>query len=120
MGFWEGSKQPLPAAGRLRPGRTKEFYPVFRVAPELCRGAPVKESLETGTLILDAIIPIAKGQRQLLNRRPPYRKTSVAIDAILNQKGKDVICIYCCIGKPYTSLLKVMDILNEKDALDIR
>lgn len=102
----------------LGPIEAKEFYPVFRVAPGVMERTPVKETLETGTLILDAIIPIAKGQRQLLIGDRLTGKTSVAIDAILNQKGKDVICIYCCIGKPYTSLLKIMDILKEKDALD--
>jgi F-type H+-transporting ATPase subunit alpha len=78
---------------------------------------PVKETLETGTLILDAIIPIAKGQRQLLIGDRLTGKTTVALDAILNQQGKDVICIYCSIGKPYSSLLKILDILKERDAL---
>jgi len=62
--------------------------------------APVKETLETGTLVLDAVIPIAKGQRQLLIGDRLTGKTTVAVDAIINQRGRDVICIYCCIGKP--------------------
>ncbi len=96
----------------------EEYFPVFRVAPGVMERVPVKETLETGTLLLDAIIPIAKGQRQLLIGDRLTGKTSVALDAIINQKGKDVICIYCCIGKPYSSLVKVLDILKEKEALD--
>ncbi|MFC1666916.1 F0F1 ATP synthase subunit alpha [Candidatus Omnitrophota bacterium] len=100
----------------LGPIEAEESYPVFRVAPGVMKRMPVKETLETGTLLLDAIIPIAKGQRQLIIGDRLTGKTTVAIDAILNQKGKDVICIYCCIGKPYSSLLKILDVLKEKDA----
>jgi len=109
-----GLCQPLDGKG---PIEAKEFYPVFKVAPGVMERVPVKETLETGTLILDAIIPIAKGQRQLLIGDRLTGKTTVAIDAILNQQGKGVVCIYCCIGKPYSSLLKILDILKEKDAL---
>jgi F-type H+-transporting ATPase subunit alpha len=98
------------------PVEAKEFYPVFKVAPGVMDRAPVKETLETGTLILDAIIPIAKGQRQLIIGDRLTGKTTVGIDAILNQKGKNVICIYCCIGKPYSSFLKILETLKEKDA----
>jgi len=102
----------------LGPIKAEEFYPVFKVAPGVMERVPVKETLETGTLILDAIIPIAKGQRQLIIGDRLTGKTTVAVDAILNQKGKDVICIYCCIGKPYSSLIKILDVLNEKEALN--
>lgn len=107
--------QPQDGLGSISP---KEFYPVFKIAPGVMERVPVKETLETGTLILDAIIPIAKGQRQLLIGDRLTGKTTVALDAILNQKGKEVICVYCCIGKPYSSLLKVLDILKEKEALE--
>ena len=93
------------------------YYPVFKVAPGVMERVPVKETLETGTLIIDAIIPMAKRQRQLLIGDRLTGKTTVAVDAILNQKGKNVVCIYCCIGKPYSSLVKVLDILREHDAL---
>jgi len=105
--------QPLDGLGPIEP---KDTYPVFKEAPGVMDRAPVKDTLEAGTLILDAVIPIAKGQRQLLIGDRLTGKTTVAIDAILNQKGKAVICIYCCIGKPYSSLLKVLDIFNEKEA----
>ncbi len=102
----------------LGPIEAKERFPVFRVAPGVMERVPVKETLETGTLLLDAIIPIAKGQRQLIIGDRLTGKTTVGIDAILNQKGKGVVCIYCCIGKPYSSLLKVLDILKEIGSLD--
>jgi len=79
---------------------------------------PVDQTLETGTKILDAVIPIAKGQRQLLIGDRLTGKTSVALDVILNQKGKGVVCIYCCIGKTYSSLIKVMNLLKERGAME--
>lgn len=106
--------QPLDGAGTIEPD---DHYPVFIVAPGVMDRMPVKETLESGTLIIDAIIPLAKGQRQLLIGDRLTGKTTVALDAILNQKGKGVICIYCCIGKPYSSLVKIIDILRDKGAL---
>lgn len=105
--------QPLDGLGPIEAG---DFYPVFKVAPGVMDRVPVKESLETGTLILDAIIPIAKGQRQLIIGDRLTGKTTVTLDAILNQKGKDVVCIYCCIGKPYSALLKTLEVFKEQDA----
>lgn len=109
-----GLCQPQDGLGPIKPD---DYFPVFRVAPGVMERQPVRETFETGTLILDAIIPTAKGQRQLLIGDRQTGKTTVAIDAILNQKGKDVICIYCIIGKPYSSLIKVIDLLKEHDAL---
>lgn len=107
--------QPQDGQGPIEPD---EFLPVFKVAPGVMDRVPVKETLESGTLIIDAIIPLAKGQRQLLIGDRLTGKTTIAVDAILNQKGKNVVCIYCCIGKPYSSLLKILEILREKEALD--
>ena len=95
----------------------EELYPVFRVAPGVMDRVPVDQTLETGTLTIDATIPIAKGQRQLLIGDRLTGKTTVAIDAIVNQKGKDVICIYCCIGKTYSNLLKILEVLKDKESL---
>lgn len=106
---------PQDGLGEIIP---KDTYPVFRVAPGVMERVPVKESLETGALILDAIIPIAKGQRQLIIGDRLTGKTTVALDAIINQKGKEVVCIYCCIGKPYSAMLKVLATLKEKDAFN--
>ncbi len=110
-----GLCQPQDELGEIK---SDKFLPVFKVAPGVMDRVPVTKTLETGTLLLDAVIPIAKGQRQLLIGDRLIGKTVVAIDAILNQKGKDVICIYCSIGKPYSSLLKVIDSFRDNDVLD--
>jgi len=107
--------RPLDGLG---PVAAQAQLPAFIVAPGVMDRQPVNQTLESGTLIIDAIIPLAKGQRQLLIGDRITGKTSVALDAMINQKGKDVICIYCCIGKPYSSLVKVLDVLREKEALD--
>ncbi|MGE5308170.1 MAG: F0F1 ATP synthase subunit alpha [Deltaproteobacteria bacterium] len=106
--------EPVDGAGPIE-GDT--FMPVFCEAPGVMDRAPVKETLETGTILLDAVIPIAKGQRQLLIGDRLTGKTTVAVDAILNQKERNVICIYCCIGKPYASLIKILNLFNEKEVM---
>jgi F-type H+-transporting ATPase subunit alpha len=106
--------EPVDEKGEIA---SSDYQPVFAEAAGLMDRVPVKETFETGTLILDAVIPIAKGQRQLLIGDRLTGKTTVAIDAIINQKGKDVICIYCCIGKTFTSLLKVLSIFREKGVM---
>jgi len=95
-----------------------EHYPIFRDAPETMDRGEADSFLETGTKIIDAIAPISKGQRQLIIGDRMTGKTTVAIDAILHQKGKDLVCIYCCIGKSFSSLLKVARLLKLKAALD--
>ena len=100
------------------PIAASESYPVFRDAPGVMDRVPLKETLETGTLLINAVIPIAKGQRQLLIGDRLTGKTTVALDAILNQKGKGIICIYCCIGKTHSSLTKILNLLRQKEALD--
>jgi F-type H+-transporting ATPase subunit alpha len=94
-----------------------DFYPVFSEAPSVMDRVPVKETLETGTLLLDAVIPIAKGQRELLIGDRLTGKSTVAIDAIINQKGKDIVCIYCSIGKTYSSLIKTLNLFREKEVM---
>ncbi len=101
----------------LGPIAGSAMFPVFTEAPGVMAGAPVKATLETGTLLLDAVIPIAKGQRQLLIGDRLTGKTTVAVDAIINQKPRDVICIYCCIGKPNSSLIKILDLFREKECM---
>lgn len=106
--------EPLDDGGPIPPN---DLYPVFRDAPGIMDRVPVEKTLETGTLCVDAGIPIALGQRQLLIGDRLTGKTTVAVDAVLNQKKTGVICIYCCIGKPYVSLVKLLELLEEKEAL---
>ncbi len=95
-----------------------DFYPVFRVAPGVMERVPVTDPLYTGTKIIDAIIPIAKGQRELIIGDRMTGKTVLGIDAILNQRGSGVICIYCCIGRSHASLSKVTQFFRERRAMD--
>lgn len=107
--------EPMDAMGLIVP---TEIYPLFRDAPGVMDRSPVDQTLETGTKVLDAAIPIAKGQRQLLIGDRITGKTSIALDCILNQKGHNVICIYCCIGKTYSNLLKVINLFKERGAME--
>ena len=99
---------PIPADAHL---------PVFQDAPGVLDREQLTQTLETGTLALDAGIPIAKGQRQLLIGDRGTGKTTIVIDAILSQKGKNTVCIYCCVGKPYSSILKILSLLHERGAM---
>lgn len=91
---------------------------VFSMSAPITERAPVSEFLYSGTKVVDALVPIGKGQRQLIMGDRMTGKTTVALDAILNQRGRNVLCIYCCIGKAVSALEKVVGVLSEHDALD--
>ncbi|MEI6514744.1 MAG: F0F1 ATP synthase subunit alpha [bacterium] len=91
--------------------------PVFSASAPIIHRAPVDRNLFTGTKIVDAMVPVGKGQRQLILGDRMTGKTSIAVDAILSQAGRDVVCIYCCIGKALVALEKVATVLAEKHAL---
>ena len=105
-----------PMDGR-EPIGASEAYSVFAEAPNVMERLPVDQTVETGTRILDAVIPIAKGQRQLIIGDRMTGKTTLGVDAILNQAGKNMIGIYCCIGKTYASLVKICRLLHRRDAM---
>ena len=115
-------KGPIQGSGFRVQGSEKELspdrYPVFRKAPGVLQRVPITRTFETGTLTIDATIPIGKGQRELIVGDRMTGKTSICLDAMINQRGKEVVCIYCCIGRTYTSLQRVVEILKEKKALD--
>lgn len=111
--------EPLDDKGPVSAGGGKtEHYPVFREAPETMDRGDADSPLETGTKMIDAIIPISKGQRELIIGDRMTGKTTICVDAILNQRGKDVVCIYCCIGKSFSSLLRVAQIFKANGAFD--
>ncbi|HTL47651.1 MAG TPA: F0F1 ATP synthase subunit alpha [Verrucomicrobiae bacterium] len=93
-------------------------FPIFKDAPGVMDRKPLSDPLETGLRIIDAAFPLAKGQRQLIIGDQMTGKTSIITDTILNQKGKNVICIYCAIGQSRSSFLKVLRLLREKGAMD--
>jgi F-type H+/Na+-transporting ATPase subunit alpha len=108
--------EPVDGKGAISP--TGVSYPVFKRAPGVMERVPIKEVLETGILMIDSAVPIGKGQRELIIGDRMTGKTTVCIDTILNQWNKDVICIYCCIGRSQASLQKVIVTLQEKGAMN--
>lgn len=92
--------------------------PVEREAPPIMHRAPVTVPLQTGIKVIDALIPIGRGQRELIVGDRQTGKTAIAIDTILNQKGKDVICIYCAIGKQSSDVAKVIAELKAHNVMD--
>ena len=95
-----------------------EFYPIERLAPGVIDRKPVKEPLQTGLKAIDAMIPIGRGQRELIIGDRQTGKTAVAIDTIINQKGKDVICVYVAIGQKKSTVAQVVKTLEQYGAMD--
>jgi F-type H+/Na+-transporting ATPase subunit alpha len=100
------------------PIETSDYLPVFRDSPPITHRTTMDEFLPTGTKIVDIFVPIAKGQRQLILGDRMTGKTSITLDAIVNQKGKNVICIYCAVGKSVSALEKATSALHDAGALD--
>ena len=100
------------------PVNTTEFYPIERLAPGVVDRKPVKEPLQTGLKAIDAMIPIGRGQRELIIGDRQTGKTAVAIDTIINQKGKDVICVYVAIGQKKSTVAQVVKTLEEYGAME--
>jgi len=92
--------------------------PVERPAPPIMDRAPVVVPLQTGLKVVDAMIPIGRGQRELILGDRQTGKTAIAIDTILNQRGKDVLCVYCAIGQRASAVAKVVAKLRENGAMD--
>src|SRR2546426_1711237 len=106
--------QPIDGKG---PVGTKQFSPIERLAPGVVDRQPVKEPLQTGLKAIDAMVPIGRGQRELIIGDRQTGKTAVAIDAILNQKDTGVICIYNAIGQKQSTIAQVVRTLDEADAM---
>src|SRR5687767_184868 len=97
---------------------TDTYNPIERIAPGIIDRQPVKEQLQTGLKAIDSMVPIGRGQRELIIGDRQTGKTAVAIDAIINQKGKDVICIYVAIGQKASTVAQVRQKLEEYGAMD--
>jgi F-type H+-transporting ATPase subunit alpha len=100
------------------PVNTKQFNAIERLAPGVVDRMPVKEPLQTGIKAIDAMIPIGRGQRELIIGDRQTGKTAVAIDTIINQKGGDVICIYVAIGQKRSTVAQVVKTLSDAGAMD--
>ncbi|HEX9861075.1 MAG TPA: F0F1 ATP synthase subunit alpha, partial [Nitrospirota bacterium] len=97
---------------------SRESRRVEVIAPGIVKRQPVREPLQTGIKAIDALIPIGRGQRELIIGDRQTGKTAVAIDTIINQKGKDVICIYVAIGQKRSTVAGVIATLEEHGAMD--
>jgi F-type H+/Na+-transporting ATPase subunit alpha len=106
--------QPIDGKG---PILTKESLPIERIAPGVVDRQPVKEPLQTGLKSIDGMVPIGRGQRELIIGDRQTGKTAVAVDAIINQRGKGVICIYNAVGQKQSTVAQVVRTLEEYDAL---
>jgi len=107
--------QPIDGKG---PINTKDFRIVDVVAPGIVDRQPVSEPMQTGLKAIDSMIPIGRGQRELIIGDRQTGKTAVAIDAIINQKGGDVTCIYVAVGQKRSNVARVMKTLEENGAME--
>ncbi len=101
-----------------RPPNVRERRPAERPAPAIIDRAPVTVPLETGIKVIDALIPIGRGQRELVIGDRQTGKTSVAVDTMINQRDKGVICVYCAIGQRGTAVARVVETLRRNRALE--
>ena len=100
------------------PIKTDSFRPVESPAPSVLSRQPVSVPLQTGLKAIDALVPIGRGQRELIIGDRQTGKTAIALDAIINQKGKDVICIYVAIGQKESTVSSVVEKLRSHGAMD--
>ena len=107
--------QPIDGNG---PVDTTEFRPIESTAPGICERQPVFEPLQTGIKAIDSMIPIGRGQRELIIGDRQTGKTTLAVDTILNQKGKDVICIYVAIGQKRSTVANLVEELSKGGAMN--
>jgi F-type H+-transporting ATPase subunit alpha len=107
--------RPLDGNGPVAASRR---LPIERLAAPIMDRAPVTVPLQTGIKVIDALIPIGRGQRELILGDRQTGKTAIAIDTILNQRGKDVLCVYCAIGQRGSAIAKAVVTFREKDAMD--
>jgi F-type H+-transporting ATPase subunit alpha len=107
--------RPLDGKGLVA---SSQRLPIERPAAAIMDRAPVTVPLQSGLMVIDALIPIGRGQRELILGDRQTGKTAIALDSILNQRGKNVICVYCAIGQRASAVAKVIANLREKGAMD--
>ena len=106
---------PIDGKGAVKEA---DYMPVEQEAPSIADRQSVNEPLQTGILSIDSMFPIGKGQRELIIGDRQTGKTSIALDTIINQRGKDVICIYVAIGQKASTVAKIVSTLEKNDAMD--
>lgn len=98
--------------------KSKDFYPVERVAPGVITREPVNRPMQTGIKAIDALIPVGRGQRELIIGDRQTGKTAIAIDTIINQKGQNMICIYVAVGQKESKVARLVAKLRDAGAMD--
>ena len=106
---------PIDGKGKIH---AEGYHPVESAAPGIIDRQPVNTPMETGLLAIDSMFPIGRGQRELIIGDRQTGKTAIALDTILNQKGKNVICIYVAIGQKASSVAQLVETLQQRDAMD--
>ena len=106
---------PIDGKGAIKEA---DYMPVEQAAPSIADRQSVNEPLQTGILSIDSMFPIGKGQRELIIGDRQTGKTSIALDTIINQRGKDVVCIYVAIGQKASTVAKIVSTLEKNDAMD--
>ena len=106
---------PIDGKGAIKEA---DYMPVEQEAPSIADRQSVNEQLQTGILSIDSMFPIGKGQRELIIGDRQTGKTSIALDTIINQRGKDVVCIYVAIGQKASTVAKIVSTLEKNDAMD--
>jgi F-type H+/Na+-transporting ATPase subunit alpha len=107
--------RPIDGKG---PINTQDFNPLERLAPGVVDRRPVKEPVQTGIKAIDAMVPIGRGQRELIIGDRQTGKTTIALDTIINQRGQDLICIYVAIGQKRSTVAQVVKVLEEHGAME--
>ncbi len=107
--------EPIDGKG---PVEATDHYPIERIAPGVVRRQPVKEPVQTGIKAIDGMIPIGRGQRELIIGDRQTGKTSIAVDTIINQKGKGMVCVYVAIGQKRSTIAQVVKTLEDHGAMD--
>jgi F-type H+-transporting ATPase subunit alpha len=107
--------QPIDDKG---PIATSEFIALERIAPGVIDRQPVREPMATGLKAIDSMIPIGRGQRELIIGDRQTGKTAIALDTIINNKGNDLVCIYCAVGQKRSSIAQVVKILDDAGAME--
>lgn len=107
--------KPVDSLGELKP---EDYRPIQAVIPGIIERSPINQSLETGIMTIDALIPIGKGQRELIIGNRNTGKTSIALDTIMHQRGKNVFCVYVSIGQRQANLARIVNMLAQHGALE--
>ncbi len=107
--------EPVDGKGEIKSATT---YPVEKIAPGVITREPVTKPVATGIKVIDALIPIGRGQRELIIGDRGVGKTSIAIDTIVNQKGEDMICVYVAIGQKDSKIARIVQELTERGAME--